>query len=518
VRVGDAQLPTDLGGVVYLQLASLPEYEDETIYDDTEVEPRVLPWLRNLDAASGNGARIADLLTRLAPNATSHDRIRLKARILSDQVNPSVLPRLPRDQLAQILLKYTYRRGHEEEVGYSHTTPVDPYLDLARVVPDSEDERSLAGHLARYVADLVSRKIVRPTTVAISKTATAGVLGKAADLLPFPEILVSPYGPNRETPIEGFYEPGDKAVLLHDVALSGNHLVECVMSLRASGFDATDLIALVQYKTEGIAFENLMAENGISVHTATVFEPSPRYATVQPSLALSGQFLPGSASSCVLCDVLEGKDSVPFRQYFLRDELANEVLHETDLFSVVADVAPLTDGHVLLVSKTHALSMASFPSDALRELDSLRIFISDLLTREYPGRAIAFEHGLCDSSRSPGCGIDHAHLHLLPLKASISRVFERNFDVRVLPSIVDIASTAPKQGEYLLLIDQDGLHQFAVASAPTRQFFRRTISEIEGNEIWNWSDRVLLDDRVETRSKLLKLHEVFSRVRDIEAR
>jgi orotate phosphoribosyltransferase len=69
--------------------------------------------------------------------------------------------------------------------------------------------------------------------------AAQGILQAAADMLPFPRVMVSPYGPNRDNPIEGFYEVGDRAVLLHDVILSGHHPVECISKLRAAGLYAS---------------------------------------------------------------------------------------------------------------------------------------------------------------------------------------------------------------------------------------------------------------------------------------
>ncbi|MET7440315.1 TIR domain-containing protein [Streptomyces sp. NPDC004082] len=516
VTVGDPDLPSDLGGVVHLRLGSPAAYQDPSVYESVEIEPKIVPWLRTLDAVSSNGARIAGLLTRLAPQAKPRDRIRLKARVLCDQLDSRAFPRLPEAQVLDILRRYALTYGHEERVGHTVKTPVAGYLDLTRVTPESLDQRVLAGHLAYHVAELVNRKAMRPTLLAVSKVAATGILGAAADLLPFPAVYVSPYGPNRDNPVEGFYEKGDRAVLLHDVALSGHHLVDCMTALRSAGINARHIVALAEHDGRNEALDSLLEENGIIMHTAVKFSPGTgrhpqAVETIQP-LGIPGALEPEpeTTSQCLLCDVLDDAEATPFRGLFGRDELSCELLAQGDGFVVVADVAPLTRGHVLIVPDEHVLSMSALPAASLETLDVLRRRVTSVLRDGYASDVVAFEHGMCDPNTSSACGIDHAHLHVLPLEQSVTGNFRDRFSCRRIGSLSDLPEANEARQEYLLLIDQEGAHHFAATDVSTSQYFRRMIADATGELLWKWNDKLLLGDRAETRGRILELHRVFA--------
>lgn len=513
VTVADPDLPSDLGGVVHLRLASPASFQDPSVYESVEMEPKIVPWLRSLDAASSNGARIAGLLSRLAPTAKPRDRVRLKARVLCDQLDSRAFPRLPEPQVLDILRRYALSYGHEEQVGHTVKTPVAGYLDLTRVTPESLDQRVLAGHLAYHVAQLVNRKVMRPTLLAVSKVAATGILSAAADLLPFPAVYVSPYGPNRDNPVEGFYEKGDRVVLLHDVALSGHHLVDCMTALRSAGVNARHIVALAEHDGQNEALDSLLAENGIMLHTAVKFTPGTGHhpqavETIQP-LGITGPPEPAAAPQCLLCDVLHDAETTAFRGLFDREELVSDVLTRANGFVVVADVAPLTRGHVLIVPDEHALSMADLSPAALAELEMLHSRVVSVIRAGYASEVVSFEHGLCDPNLSSACGIDHAHLHVVPLDAPVVPFFRNSFECREIGSLSELPQANEARQEYLLLIDQEGVHHFATAQVPTSQFFRKMVADISGELLWKWNDKFLLGDREETRSRIRELHRVF---------
>ncbi|MFI1399523.1 TIR domain-containing protein [Streptomyces sp. NPDC020681] len=446
VTVADPALPSDLGGVVHLRLGPPEAHQDPSVYESVEIEPKIVPWLRSLDAVSSNGARIAGLLTRLAPQAKPRDRVRLKARVLCDQLDSRAFPKLPEPQVLDILRRYALSYRHQEQVGHTVKTPVAGYLDLTRVTPESLDQRVLAGHLAYHVAELVNRKVMRPTLLAVSKVAATGILNAAAGLLPFPAVYVSPYGPNRDNPVEGFYEKGDRAVLLHDVALSGHHLVDCMTALRSAGINARHIVALAEHDGQNEALDSLLAEHGIMMHTAVKFTPGhgerpQAVETIQP-LSITGapepEADPESNGQCLLCDVLHDAETTPFRDLFGRDELASEVLARAAGFVAVADVAPLTGGHVLIVPQEHVLSMADLQRAALADLEMLRRRVTGIIRESYASDVVAFEHGLCDPSLSSACGIDHAHLHVMPLDAPVAPLFRSTFECREIGSVSDL--------------------------------------------------------------------------------
>jgi hypothetical protein len=101
--------------------------------------------------------------------------------VLCDQLDSRAFPRLPEPQVLDILRRYALSYEHEEQVGHTAKTPVSGYLDPTRVTPESLDQRVLAGHLAYHVAQLVNRRVMRPTLLAVSKVAATSILSAAAD-------------------------------------------------------------------------------------------------------------------------------------------------------------------------------------------------------------------------------------------------------------------------------------------------------------------------------------------------
>lgn len=96
----------------------------------------------------------------------------------------------------------------------------------------------------------------------------------------------------------------------------------------------------------------------------------------------------------------------------------DEILFETDNFVVVPTLGAIVRGWLLIVSKDHYLCMGALPKSLWPELLGLKSYFSNLLTDIY-GPITMFEHGPHSEKLEIGCGIDHAHLHLVPLNFSL---------------------------------------------------------------------------------------------------
>jgi diadenosine tetraphosphate (Ap4A) HIT family hydrolase len=506
LEIGTPALPSDLDGLSNMRIRPLADDEDTTFYRDLEVKPKLLSWLESIDANSGNGFRLARLVDRLAPQLRQPDRIDLKANILRAQLDPQALPKQTTASLEYLLLKYTSYDEMGAPVGYDHRSALDSYVNLADVPADSEDERRLAGHFARYLAENCTSQDIRPTLLAISKTATQGILNAATRLLPYPVVLVSPTGPSRKRPVEGYCEPGDRAILVHDVTLSGHHLVDCVVALRSVGIECKNLVTLNRHQTGSRDLSVLMRENSIDVKAASVFIPNLRRV-------ICGDFSLGSSQEappeCVLCKVVAKNDNTPVRAFITSDELPTEILMQEEHFSAISDVAPLSPGHTLLVSKQHVLAMSKLSPQLLTELDLFRQELTAQLQTIYSLPVVAFEHGLCNRARTPGCGIDHAHLHLLPTDIDVSRLFKEDFETAALDRIEELNEATKGRQEYLLLIDADRRISISSPNLPTSQYFRRKIAQALGRELWNWNDEVILGVASQRKDWIITLHKAW---------
>ena len=108
---------------------------------------------------------------------------------------------------------------------------------------------------------------------------------------------------------------------------------------------------------------------------------------------------------------LEGSE--PATTDYLRERPWDQVLHETDHFVVVPTVGALVEGWLLIITKQPYLCMGGMPTGEFHELSSLKELVCSVLSECY-GDITVFEHGPSQPGQGVGCGVDHAHLHVLP--------------------------------------------------------------------------------------------------------
>ena len=99
------------------------------------------------------------------------------------------------------------------------------------------------------------------------------------------------------------------------------------------------------------------------------------------------------------------------RCVFCAHDALDVVLAETEHFLVIADHAPLAEGHLLIVPRDHYACYGALPQTFDDEAWELRERATRFLTATYRA-PIFFEHGVFRQT------VFHAHLHALPLGAA----------------------------------------------------------------------------------------------------
>lgn len=97
----------------------------------------------------------------------------------------------------------------------------------------------------------------------------------------------------------------------------------------------------------------------------------------------------------------------------------DHVLLESENFVVLPSKGSLVPGWLLVVPKAHQLSLAACSSSQATELESIIALCAHAVERTF-GPATMFEHGAVNEGTSWGCGIDHAHAHVLHLPFDLS--------------------------------------------------------------------------------------------------
>jgi len=162
---------------------------------------------------------------------------------------------------------------------------------------------------------------------------------------------------------------------------------------------------------------------------------------------------------------------------------------ESQSFLAVPSLGALVPGWLLLVPKGDARCLAHLtPSEA----DELKSFASHMTAKlgSIYGPVVQFEHGATTSGSATGCGVDQAHLHLVPIaheafKASVEEE-GRKLDLRWASGDLPTGSTA--ELDYLWY-SVDSEARVSHLSNPVSQFFRRCVARALGvPELWNYRE------------------------------
>jgi len=99
--------------------------------------------------------------------------------------------------------------------------------------------------------------------------------------------------------------------------------------------------------------------------------------------------------------------------------LYNQSLFETENFKVIPSLGSMVEGWILIIPKRHYISLGQLNDNSLyEELSALTIYVAEILKKEY-GEYVIFEHGAIEKETIIGCGVDYAHLHIVPVSLDL---------------------------------------------------------------------------------------------------
>lgn len=102
---------------------------------------------------------------------------------------------------------------------------------------------------------------------------------------------------------------------------------------------------------------------------------------------------------------------------FCNHDTLHGILHESEHFLLLADHAPLVEGHLLIIPREHFACYGAVPAALETEWLALKHRVAEFLGRYYRA-PLFFEHGVFRQT------VYHAHLHAIPLGAEGFRVDE----------------------------------------------------------------------------------------------
>lgn len=174
----------------------------------------------------------------------------------------------------------------------------------------------------------------------------------------------------------------------------------------------------------------------------------------------------------------------------------NAPLFESQNFTAIPSLGSMIEGWVLLLPKQHYLCMGALPAHLIDEMEDLKRTIVCFL-REVYGSVCLFEHGPHIENSLVGCGVDHAHLHLLPvgfdLRSAAAPLLPEDVVWRKAP-ITECRRAFTESKAYLYLEQPIGHGFIATHDKFKGQLFRQAIASHLGIlSNYNWREFAYLD-------------------------
>ncbi len=168
----------------------------------------------------------------------------------------------------------------------------------------------------------------------------------------------------------------------------------------------------------------------------------------------------------------------------------DQVLFQSKNFVALPTLGAIVEGWILIVPKKHQLCMGALNKELFSELDMFRKKVYDVLSACY-GPIVIFEHGPSNPEQQVGCGVDYAHLHMLPFKYNLIRkhdeIFSNYFKWNPINGMKD-TSKFYKKGLPYLYVEQPLGNAFITThpNIPSQLFRRVVASSIGHPERYDW--------------------------------
>lgn len=189
---------------------------------------------------------------------------------------------------------------------------------------------------------------------------------------------------------------------------------------------------------------------------------------------------------CDFCAPTDSDSQSPVHHF------ANRIVATCGKLLVVADRAPMTVGHLLLITREHHTGFASFVARESSASANIRNYTH--WYRQAFGNCTVIEHGSGNTASMAGPCIDHAHWHLLPYNNELRPIIGADYGDSMNPVTLPELARDYACSDYLFYWDADGAH-VAPLDAATRfpQYARSVVARYlepaaEPYE-WDWALR-----------------------------
>lgn len=199
---------------------------------------------------------------------------------------------------------------------------------------------------------------------------------------------------------------------------------------------------------------------------------------------------------------------------FYDKQLFNQILLETENFAVMPTLGSIVEGWLLIIPKKHYVSFGYMTNLCL--FDELSALLSqiEMIVKETYGDFIIFENGAFCANSMVGCGVDYAHIHIVPTNLNLPKTVEDQFDLKYSwKQIEDLKESIfyIKEGlPYLYYRDQQKQSFITTCDNIPSQLFRKAIASSVGLiDKYDWKKEPFLDNIEKTIRNYRKHFQVL---------
>jgi len=171
-----------------------------------------------------------------------------------------------------------------------------------------------------------------------------------------------------------------------------------------------------------------------------------------------------------------------FGQNGTRVEPYDKILFQSQNFVAVPTRGSIVPGWVLIVPRNHFLCIGAFDSETFSEFIMFRAAVAEALRSAF-GPVAFFEHGPATPSTLIGCGVDHAHLHIVATSADLREGADRIATGALRWTSLDhmrALSNYHAEGLAYLYVEQFGNSFICSPETIESQLFRKVIASVVG--------------------------------------
>jgi ATP adenylyltransferase len=205
---------------------------------------------------------------------------------------------------------------------------------------------------------------------------------------------------------------------------------------------------------------------------------------------------------------------------FTEEKYFNEALFESKNFKIIPSLGSLIEGWLLVLPKSHYISFGAINNDDLyRELETLLNYISPFIEQEY-GKYVIFEHGPVKPETVVGCGVDYAHLHIVPMEIDLIQKSSKHINENIWTKIPNLGFTSTYYNSslpYLLVQDHNKNTFIGTDDKIPSQLFRQIIAEHLGiSNQYDWKAFPFVDNINKTISTFSRFAKDIHITRELQ--